>query len=52
MRLLSHQREEVVLEAEPVHRLQAEISDTRQQTLQHGRAVLDTIEAHSAGVDL
>lgn len=47
-----HQGEEVILQAEPVHRLQAEVSDARQQTLQHGRAVLDAIEAHSAGVDL
>ena len=31
----SHQGEEVVLEAESVHGLQAEVSDARQQTLQH-----------------
>lgn len=49
---MSHQGEEVVLEAEPVHGLQAEVPDARQQTRQHGRAVLDAIEAHSAGVDL
>ena len=47
-----HQGEEVILQAQSVHRLQAEVSDARQQTLQHGRAVLDAIEAHSAGVDL
>lgn len=47
-----HQGEEVVLQAESVHGLQAEVSDARQQTLQHGRAVLDAIEAHSAWVDL
>lgn len=47
-----YQGEEVVLQAESVHRLQAEVPDARQQTLQHGRAVLDAIEAHGAGVDL
>ena len=49
---LPHQGEQVVLQAQSVHRLQAEVSDARQQTLQHGRTVLNAIEAHSAEVDL
>lgn len=49
---MSHQGEEVVLQAESVHGRQAEVPDPRQQALQHGRAVLDAVEAHGAGVDL
>lgn len=48
----AYEGEEVILQAQPVHGLQAEVSDARQQTLQHGRAVLDAVEAHRAGVDL
>lgn len=48
----TYKGEEVVLQAEPVHRLQAKVSDSRQKALQHGGAVLDPIEAHSSRVDL
>lgn len=49
---VAYKGEEVILQSQSVHRLQAEVSDAWEQTLQHGRAVLDAIEAHSAGVDL
>lgn len=49
---MAHQREEVVLEAQSVHRQQGEVAHTRQKALQHGRAVLDTIESHCAWVNL
>lgn len=49
---LSYEGEEVILQSQSVHGLKAEVSDAWEQALQHGRAVLDAIEADGAGVDL
>lgn len=48
----SHQGEEVILQTQTVHGQQWEVSDTRQQTLQHGGAVLDPVESHSSWINL
>lgn len=48
----SHQGEEVVLQTQAVHRQQCEVSDTRQQTFQHGCAVLYPVESHGTGINL
>lgn len=48
----SYQGEKVVLKAQAVHGEQGEVSDAWQQTLQHGRAVLDPVETHCTRIYL
>lgn len=48
----SYQREKVILQAQTIYREQRKISDSWQQTLQHGRAVLDPVEAYRAWIKL
>lgn len=48
----SYQGEKVILEAQAIYREQGKISDSWQHTLQHGRAVLDPVEAYRTWIKL